>query len=150
MRISEVMTEEVRSVPPTMRAIDAWSLMKDLEIRHLVVAKDGEVVGILSERDLAPQRRTPRLPASVIVEDLMSSPVVTVERGETVRKAAHRMKGRTIGCLPVTENGKLVGIVTMADLLEALLVGNRTAHAPRAFLSHRVKHAKQHLPTGTW
>lgn len=150
MRISEVMTEQVRSIPPTMGAMEAWTLMKHLDIHHLVVMKGAEIVGVLSERDLAPQRRTPRIPESVIVEDLMSSPVATVEQGETVRKAAHRMKGRTLGCLPVTDNGKLVGIVTMADLLEALLKGDGPAKAPRAFLSHRVKHTKQHMPTGTW
>jgi CBS domain-containing protein len=150
MRISEVMTEDVRTVPPTMSAMAAWSLMKAEDIHHLVVTRKAEVIGVLSARDLAPQGRRPKIPDTVTVEDLMSTPVVIVEQGETVRKASRAMKGRTIGCLPVTRNGKLVGIVTMADLLEVIEIGNRAPKGPRPILSHRVPHNKHHMPTGAW
>lgn len=150
MRITEVMTADVRSVPPTMSAMEAWSLMKAEGIHHLVVMQASDVVGVLSDRDISPQRRRPKIPPTVTVEDLMSRPVFTVEEGETVRKASHLMKGRSVGCLPVTSNGKLVGIVTMADLLDAIARGDRPEKKARPILSHRVPHHKQHLPTGLW
>lgn len=151
MRITEVMTEDVRTVPPTMSAMAAWSLMKERGIHHLVVTRKAEVMGVLSTRDISPQGRRPKIPDSVTVEDLMSSPILTVEQGETIRKASHLMKGRTVGCLPVTKNGKLVGILTMADLLGLLDRGrNGLEKKPRATLSHRVPHNKHHMPTGAW
>jgi acetoin utilization protein AcuB len=150
MRINEVMTEDVRTVPPTMSARAAWSLMRAEDIHHLVVKRGSAVVGVLSARDISPQGRQPRIPETVTVEDLMSAPVATVEQGETVRKASRAMKGRTIGCLPVTKNGKLVGIVTMADLLSVIEIGNRAPKGPRPVLSHRVPHTKRHMPTGAW
>lgn len=151
MRVTEAMTEHVRTVSPTMSAMDAHSLMKTAKVHHLVVTRAARIVGVLSARDVSPQGRQPRIPDSVTVEDLMSSPVVTIERGETVRKAANLMQGRTIGCLPVTDNGKLVGIITLADLLRLLGSGaDRPNHNARATLSHKVPHKKQHMATGVW
>lgn len=151
MRITEAMTEHVRTVPSTMSAADAYALMKTAGMHHLVVTKAKVVVGVLSARDLSPQGRTPTFPDGVTVEDLMSSPVVTIENDETVRKAANLMQGRTIGCLPVTDNGKLVGIITLSDLLQLLGKGvDRPNHNARATLSHRVPHKKQHMATGRW
>jgi len=151
MRITEVMTEDVSTVPPTMSAVDAYALMKTARLHHLVVTREGNVVGLLSLRDISPQGRHPKIPDGVTVEDLMSKPVVTIERGETVRKAANLMQGRTIGCLPVTENGKLVGIITTSDLLQLLgKGGDRPEHNARPTLSHRVPHKKQHIASGRW
>lgn len=151
MRITEAMTEHVRTVPPTMSAMDAYALMKTAKVHHLVVTRAKKVVGVLSSRDLSPQGREPKIPDSVTVEDLMSSPVVTIDRTDTVKKAASRMQGRTIGCLPVLDKGKLVGIITLADLLQLLGRGvDRPNHNARATLNHLVPHKKQHMATGMW
>ena len=50
----------------------------------------------------------------------MTAPAVTAGATTTVREAANLLRGRTIGCLPILEEGKLVGIVTTTDLLELL------------------------------
>lgn len=151
MRITEAMTGHVRTVPPTMSAADACALMKTDKVHHLVVARAKVVVGVVSARDLSPQGRRPTFPDGVTVEDLMSSPVVTIDSDETVRKAANLMRGRTIGCLPVTNKGNLVGIITLSDLLQLLGKGaDRPSHNARAALFHRVPHKKQHMATGRW
>lgn len=151
MRITEAMTEHVRTVPPTMSAMDAYALMKTAGVHHLVVTRAKRVVGVVSARDISPQGRQPKIPDSVTVEDLMSSPVVTIDRGDTVKKAASRMQGRTVGCLPVMDRTKLVGIITLADLLQLLGRGvDRPNHNARATLSHMVPHKKQHMPNGRW
>ena len=61
----------------------------------------------------------------------MSRDVVTVEPTTTVRQAANLMRGRYLGCLPVVDGGKLVGMVTTSDLLE-LLGRGAIAPSPRA------------------
>jgi CBS domain-containing protein len=70
--------------------------------------------------------------------------VLSIDQGETVRRAANLMQGRNIGCLAVTEHGKLVGIVTVSDLLRLLgKGGDRRVARDRASLHYRVPHRKQ-------
>jgi CBS domain-containing protein len=89
-------------------------------IRHLVVMEGKRVVGIVSERDLGGSRGA-ALRTGRTVEDLMARDVATATPETTIRQAANMLRGRTIGSLPVMEEAKLVGIVTVTDLLE--LVG---------------------------
>jgi CBS domain-containing protein len=78
------------------------------------------------------------------VADLMTAPAVTVEPATTVRQAANVMRGRSIGCLVVVEGRRVIGIVTVSDLLE--LVGRGldrgAVTSKRWTLSHRAPHRK--------
>ena len=133
-----------------MPAGDAWEIMRNKSIRHLIVAKGTQVVGVFSDRD-AGGRAGATIRRGRTVADLMTRNVVTVDREDTVRKAANLMRGRTIGCLPVTRNGKLVGIVTTSDLLVLLGRGvDRPPHAERQAPHYRVPHRKQHRAGGAW
>lgn len=120
MRVYEVMSRKVETVKPNVHASEAKTRMRQREIHHLVVTKGSEVAGIVSDRDLG----GPKLPKTLgawTVEDLMTTPVVTVTTRTPVRRAAALMKGRSIGSLVVTSsNGRLAGIITVADLLELL------------------------------
>jgi CBS domain-containing protein len=120
MRVYEVMSKAVETVNPAVHASEAKTRMKRTKIHHLVVTKGSALAGIISERDLG----GPRLPKSLgdwTVEDLMTAPVVTVTTRTSVRRAAALMKGRSIGSLVVTSaNGKVAGIVTVADLLDVI------------------------------
>jgi CBS domain-containing protein len=78
-------------------------------------------------------------------------PLVTVDPLATVRKTANLMRGRTIRCVPVVEGKRLVGIVTVSDLLELLRRGvARPARPPRHGLHHRVAHRKRKGAFGVW
>jgi CBS domain-containing protein len=84
------------------------------------VANGGKVQGIITDRDLGGPK-LPKVLGDRTVEDLMTSPVVTVTTRTPIRRAAALMKGRSLGSLVVTSaNGKLAGIVTVSDLLELL------------------------------
>jgi acetoin utilization protein AcuB len=89
--------------------------MRQRRIRHLVVMRGKDLAGIVSDRDLASLT-----PGDSRVEDVMSAPAVSATSDMTVRKAANLLRGRSIGCLPVMEDGDLVGIVTTTDLLERI------------------------------
>jgi acetoin utilization protein AcuB len=123
MRVEDVMTGSVRTCPPGESVLEARELMKRYSFHHLVVTEGTRVLGVLSERDL---RDTPRHDASV--GDVMSSPVVTARPDTTIREAANLLRGRSIGCLPVVQGQKLVGIVTVTDLLE--IIGKGVAFPP--------------------
>ncbi len=150
MRLADVMTEGVQTVPSTMAAADAWELMRRKRIHHVVVTLAGETIGILSDRD-AGSRAGASVRAGRTVADLMTPHAVTMALTDTVRRAANLMRGRTIGCLPVTDRGRLVGIVTTSDLLEVLGRGiDRPTKPARPSATHRVPHRKRNRPGGSW
>ena len=150
MRVFEVMTEGVQTVPPTMPAADAWELMRRKRIHHLVVTGGSEVVGILSDRDTGSRVGT-SVRAGHTVADFMTRPVVTVGPTDAMRTVANLMRGRTIGCVPVIEGERLVGIVTVSDLLELLGRGiDRPLRKSRRTATHRVPHHKSRGGAGVW
>jgi len=147
MRVQEVMNDDVRTVPPAMPARQARSLMKTDRIHHLVVVDGRRVVGVLSHKDAGGPRdgRT--------VEELMTKHVVTIKQDATVRQAANMMRGRTIGCLPVTSGTKLVGIVTTSDLLDVIGgAQGRPSLLERHTLNYKTAHRAhgRRADTGVW
>jgi len=114
------MSKAVETVKPAVHASEAKTRMRQKKIHHLVVTKGSELAGIVSDRDLG----GPKLPKTLgawTVEDLMTTPVVTVTSRTQIRRAAALMRGRSVGSLVVTSsNGKVAGIVTVSDLLEYL------------------------------
>jgi len=119
MRLREIMRERVVTIGPTELATAAWTRMRRRGIRHLVVTDDGDVVGVLSERDLG-GRAGGDLRRGRRVQDLMVSRVVSVEPETTLRRAADLMRTNLIGSLPVVDDGALAGIVTATDVFDAL------------------------------
>ena len=150
MRVFEIMTEGVMTVPPTMPAADAWELMRRRRIHHLVVTSDSGVVGILSDRDTGSGVGA-NVRALHTVADLMTKEVVTVHQDDTIRSLANVMRGRTIGCAPVVDGKRLVGIVTVSDLLRLLGRGiERPNKSTRPMATHRVAHRKRQRAGGSW
>lgn len=127
MRVYEVMTKPVRTAAPDDRAEDAWNLMALHRVHHLVVLSGATIAGVVSSSDLgggvgAELRRGRR------VDDFMTTRVIVATPQTTLREAANLMRGHAIECLPVVDDGRLVGILTATELLE--LVG-RGAERPR-------------------
>jgi acetoin utilization protein AcuB len=117
MRLQDIMSREIKSVAATATVSEARSVMKVNGIRHLLVLDRGDVIGVVSDRDLGgrtgsgDQRR---------LGAVMTENVVTAAPDTTVRQAANLLRGRTIGCLPIVDDGKAVGIVTTTDLLDLI------------------------------
>ena len=135
MRVYEVMSKSVETVKPTVAASQAKTRMRQRKVHHLVVTHGNELAGIVSQRDLG-GAKLPKSLGTWTVEDVMTSPVLTVTTRTPIRRAAALMKGRSIGSLVVTSaNGKVAGIVTVSDLLTLLARqpehrSNRDRHRP--------------------
>lgn len=139
----ELMTKGVRTVKPTMPAEEAWAVMRRAGIHHLVVVRESQIVGILSDRDIG-GRAGAAVRAGRTVADLMTTAVVTRAPTDTVRSAANVMRGRSIGCLPIVEGGRPVGMVTVSDLLNVLARGgDRRVSGERAVLNWKVPHRRR-------
>jgi CBS domain-containing protein len=138
MRLQDVMKTKVETIEADAPADGAWHLMRSRGLHHLVVTDGPALVGILSDRDLGGGRGT-ELRQGKQVRDLMTPDVVDAPPRTTLRQAANRMRGLSIGCLVVREDGELRGIVTVSDLLEQLGRGAEKAGATaeRRTLAHR-------------
>ena len=119
MRLHEIMTTEVISIGPDDPASTAWTRMEQEGIRHLVVKEGKRLLGVLSERDLG-GRSGGAVRRGRAVRDLMTPQVATATPATTLRQAANLMRGQLIGCLPVVDNGRVVGIATATDVLGEL------------------------------
>jgi CBS domain-containing protein len=117
MRVRDVMRRSVETVSAMASAENAFRLMRTRKVRHLVATKGGEMVGVLSDRDLQALGSYRQVQS---VEEAMTAPAVVAKPEMTLRQAANLLRGRTIGCLPVVERGELVGILTTTDLLDLI------------------------------
>ena len=118
--VRDVMATDLVTVQPQETARHAYRLMRDRRFRHLPVVEDGQLVGILSDRDLRPVLLSPTL-ARARVRELMSEDLTTVGPDAPVEEAASLLVVKKIGCLPVVADGRLIGIVTETDLLAVLV-----------------------------
>lgn len=143
MKTRDVMTRDATTVTPDTSLRDLALLLSERQISGApVVDADGTVVGVISEADLLVKqlsrplsRRLPlewilgerhdpeelRRRAATTVGGAMSAPAVTIDADRPLRDAANLMVDRGVNRLPVLENGRLVGILTRADLVTAYL-----------------------------
>ncbi|HTL25286.1 MAG TPA: CBS domain-containing protein [Burkholderiales bacterium] len=134
LRVKDVMSREVRTVQRNDQLGVADKLMKDERIRHLpVIDESGDVCAVVSQRDLFRgallrslgygSRAEETLLRQVVVKEAMSADLFTTTPDTPVAEAARVMVERRIGCLPVLDGGKLVGIVTETDFVRLIADG---------------------------
>ncbi|MGE0593281.1 MAG: CBS domain-containing protein [Vicinamibacterales bacterium] len=110
------------SVSPTATVYTALERMADYDVGALVVLSEGHLVGIFSERDYA--RRgilTGKMSRETLVEELMTDRVLCVHPGETIAGCMSLMTQGRVRHLPVIDHGDLVGLVSIGDVVKALI-----------------------------
>ncbi len=119
-KLRKVMVEKVVTVEPSATLKKAAELMNMHEIGCLVVVHSGKPVGIITERDMLKRVICEsRESETVRVIEIMSKPVITASPNMRAGDATKLMLERNIKKLPVVENGQLVGLVTLTDLLRS-------------------------------
>jgi acetoin utilization protein AcuB len=124
MLVRDIMRSPVVSVSPGTTLADAYRTMREKAFRHLPVVDGGRLVGVVTDRDLrlATSALAPApFPADSSVSAVMCPEPLTADAEDAVEDAARVMRERKIGCLPVVEDGRVVGIITGIDLLDALI-----------------------------
>ncbi len=121
MKVSKRMARKLVTIAKDSSVREAMDLMRKHSIRHLpVVEKRRKLVGLITEGDLR-QAFYPSLLEDITIEDLMIKNPVTVTPETGLDAAARLIHNYKIGGLPVTENGKLVGMITITDILTAFI-----------------------------
>jgi CBS domain-containing protein len=114
LEVRHVMSSRLRNVRPKTPVAEIKEIMAEEIVRHFPVVNDkGIIVGIVSDRDLF-------TPEARIAADVMTRTVITISPKAKLETAAAQLINRNISCLPVMENGALVGIVTTTDLVMTL------------------------------
>lgn len=113
---------EVHSVAPGDSVFVAIRQMADRHIGALLVLEGGRLAGIVSERDYARKVvLSGRSSSNTPVRDIMSTPVITVAHDQTVEDAMRLMTLRRIRHLPVLQDGVLVGVLSIGDLVKEMI-----------------------------
>jgi len=130
MKVRELMTTDVATIGRNDELTIGDDIMKMKRLRHLPVVEEGRLVGMLTQRDLFHaalsialnfgEKAQKEFLKTVVVKEVMTEEVLTIDPGADVKEAARLLIEHKIGCLPVVENGKLVGLVTETDLLRVI------------------------------
>jgi len=116
-KISELMTRNPVTMPATASILEAARAMRDSDIGAVVVLDNGKVYGIATDRDIVVRAIAQRHdPATTKLRDICSHDLTTLAPTDTVEHAVEVMRDKTIRRLPVVENGRPVGIVSLGDL----------------------------------
>jgi CBS domain-containing protein len=127
----------VWSVPPGVTVYDAIAMMSEKQVGALPVIEDAELVGIMTERDYA--RKVilkARSSKETLVKEIMTSPVIYATPQETVDECMRSMTANRVRHLPVVENERVVGIISIGDLVKWIISAQAdTIHQMHSYIT---------------
>ena len=118
--IQDIMARTLISVNTSTTALQIAKMMEQGGIGAIIVKENNNPIGIVTDRDFATKIAANSLPLDTPAEKIMSSPLITINHNEPISAAAERMSSKKIRKLAVTENGKIVGLITSTDLVNQL------------------------------
>jgi CBS domain-containing membrane protein len=120
--ISEIMNTELQTLSTQNSLWDAVQLMNKHSIRHIPVVDDEKLMGLLTQRDaLLYMHKSEEEQKSLLLLDIMTTGVVSIAENASIRNAALFLQKHKLGCLPVVEGKKLVGIITDTDIVSVAI-----------------------------
>lgn len=132
LRVRDLMTESVATLTEDDNLASLYDLMDRKHIRHVpVIDQDDELVGIVSDRDLLkgalgeeaalPLSVRRQMLAQVKVSEIMNTEPETVDPEQSAKEAGEAMMEFKVSCMPVTDGGRLVGILTESDFVRHIV-----------------------------
>ena len=114
-KIRDIMTEEVECCTLLDNVYEVALKMKQLNVGAIPIVDQEKLVGMITDRDIVVRGVAEKHPGSTKVEDIMSNDLITVTPDSSSKDAAKLMAKHQIRRLPVVEEGKLIGIVSLGD-----------------------------------
>ncbi|MBT3329536.1 MAG: CBS domain-containing protein [Nitrosopumilus sp.] len=118
--VKDIMSKAIISVNTETTVFQIAKMMEQSGIGAILVKKNSNLAGIITDRDFATKIASDRLSFDTPVEKVMSSPLITINHDESISAAAKRMTSKKIRKLAVTDNGDVVGLITSTDLVTQL------------------------------
>ncbi len=117
--LNEKNHQEVISVAPNRPVFDALVILAEYKIGALAVIENEQLVGIFSERDYAREVVLKgRSSRTTMISEVMTAKVITANPNDLVDSAMHTMSDKRIRHLPIVEDGKILGMLSVGDLLK--------------------------------
>ena len=125
MKARRLMTRDVLCILPETPLGRAWTMMLEQSVRHLLVTRDGRLIGMLSDRDVLP--RSPAERASLTAGEVMTLNPIACPAGTRVSRVAQLMLEHRIDAVPIVSvDNQVVGLLTSTDLMSLLLEAKAT------------------------
>ena len=118
--VKDIMSKSLISADPSTTVFQIAHLMEKGGVGAVLVKKDGEPAGIITDRDFAIKITTQKLSSDTPIDKVASYPLEKIESGESIVAAASVMSSKKIRKLAVIENSKVIGIITSTDLVNQL------------------------------
>jgi CBS domain-containing protein len=116
--LAVMMNRHIRTIDPAASLIEAATLMRDSRVGAVLVRSEGTYIGVVSEADLVRKSMAhAQDPGCTSVRSVMSSPLITIESDRSAHDASDLMAEHGIRHLPVTQDGQIVGMLSVRDLL---------------------------------
>ena len=126
-KLLSIKTKEIWSLAPSDSVFEALEMMADKNVSGLLIVKDEKLVGIFTERDYARKLILKgKFSKDTEVGDLMTKNVLYVEPNNTIEDCMKLMTDKRIRHLPVMDEGQLIGIVTIGDLVKQIISEQET------------------------
>lgn len=138
LKVQEIMIKDVITLGTKATVSEAVNLMNEHKIGCVVIIQNGEAIGIITERDMLKRVLIEtRDPNTTKVSQIMTAPLVVGNPEMDIQEAVRLMAAEKIRKLPITEDGKLVGMITLTDLARSI-----------AYLEHIFKRMRNGMVTG--
>ena len=118
--VKDIMARALITVNLTTTSFQIAKMMEQGRIGAIIVKENENPVGIVTDRDFATKIAANNLPFETPAEKIMSSPLITIDHDKPISAAAEMMSSKKIRKLAVTENNKIIGIITSTDLVNQL------------------------------
>ncbi|MEV0271175.1 MAG: CBS domain-containing protein [Hamadaea sp.] len=115
-KVHEVMTREPVTIGTRETLIGAATMMRDYDIGDVIVTDGDRAVGILTDRDIIVRAIAEGRDLTTTVGEVCSQELITVKPDDGTQRVVELMRGKKIRRLPVTDGGKLVGVVSLGDM----------------------------------
>jgi CBS domain-containing protein len=137
-KIKDIMTEEVECCTLLDNVYEVALKMKELNVGAIPILDQDKLVGMITDRDIVVRGVAEKHPGSTKVEDIMSNSLVTVSAESSSKEAAKLMAEHQIRRLPVVEEGKLIGIVSLGDFAIHELTDDQAKEALTEISEHNI------------
>jgi CBS domain-containing protein len=145
MKVRDIMTADVKTAAPENTIEEIATLMRDEDTGAIPVVDDDELIGLVTDRDIVIRCIAEgENPAETTADEMFSERLETIEPEADVEEAARLMARRQIRRLPVVENGRLVGMVSLGDI--AVKASDDQAGEALKEVSHGVKTSSRVVP----
>jgi CBS domain-containing protein len=137
-KIRDIMTDEVECCTLLDNVYEVALKMKELDVGAIPILDQDKLVGMITDRDIVIRGVAEKHPGSTKVEDIMSNKLITISPESSSKEAAKLMAEHQIRRLPVVEEGKLVGIVSLGDFAIRKLTDDQAKGALTEISEHNI------------